>query len=165
MYEEKYLKYKSKYVELKNINGGTRKKISKKKSQSIRTKKGYNDSLSAIDRLINKGVLKNTNKKDTHNTTTSVRNRTDRLLFGLLTNNLEIVKDAIAESVNVNDNIFGTMTPLNVACLYGHINIVNYLIDIGANINKIDGLGNTAIYLARKKGHTDIVNKLLTMGA
>ncbi|EAY03814.1 hypothetical protein TVAG_454530 [Trichomonas vaginalis G3] len=54
---------------------------------------------------------------------------------------------------------------LNVACSYGAVNTVNYLIEIGASPDMVDGNGNTAFIAAASSGNTDIGNILLSNGS
>ena len=54
-------------------------------------------------------------------------------------------------------------TPLYVACLNGHSEIVTKLLAANADVNKpkTDGSGATPLMIACQEGHTDVVTKLL----
>ena len=56
-------------------------------------------------------------------------------------------------------------TPLFVACFKGHKEIVNILIQSGADVNKADKDGNTALHWAIEKGNKEIVENLVHCGA
>ena len=55
------------------------------------------------------------------------------LIFAVRHNNLEIVKMLIANGANVNACPYGTITPLNNACLLKNYKMVRLLLDSGAN--------------------------------
>ena len=50
------------------------------------------------------------------------------------------------------------MTPLNLASQNGHKEIVNALIEAGANVNKADNDGMTPLDMACCNGHKEIVS-------
>ena len=52
-----------------------------------------------------------------------------------------------------------------MAISYGHAEIVNVLLNAGANVNAKNNIGYTALEVAIRKGHTEIVNALLKAGA
>ena len=56
-------------------------------------------------------------------------------------------------------------TPLGYAARWGHVPIVNFLLDSGADPNKSGAPWSTPIAWARKKNHTDIERFLLEAGA
>ena len=55
-------------------------------------------------------------------------------------------------------------TPLSYAAEKGHTEIVNLLIDEGANIKDSDKDGRTPLSYAAEEGHTEIVNRLIEAG-
>jgi ankyrin repeat protein len=60
-------------------------------------------------------------------------------------------------------------TPLHLACLWGHLELVAYLLDLkpsfGVNVREQNERGNTALHRACEKGHSAIVNLLTLRGA
>ena len=56
-------------------------------------------------------------------------------------------------------------TPLHYAAKYGHIDVVQILLDVGADCNKSDELGYTPLHYAAKYGHINVVQILLDGGA
>lgn len=63
--------------------------------------------------------------------------------------------------VNLAENVFG-WTPLFIACVEGHFNIVELLIDAGANLKTADTSGWTAQEHAALRGHIHIAEALST---
>jgi ankyrin repeat protein len=56
-------------------------------------------------------------------------------------------------------------TPLMAAATYGHLTILNVLIEMGVDLNAKSKNGSTALMLAAAEGHTEIVITLLDKGA
>lgn len=54
---------------------------------------------------------------------------------------------------------------LMVASFEGHLDIVQLLLDNGAEVNDVDSTGMTALMLAAERGHLEIVKLLLSKGA
>ena len=59
----------------------------------------------------------------------------------------------------------GASTPLMEASQEGHLNIVRYLIQKGANIHAVTNTGDSALTYACANGHTIISDILLGCGA
>ena len=72
---------------------------------------------------------------------------------------MEILEDQ-PDLVNVQDDFFQE-TALHVAAEYGHDDIVEFLLDQGADINKKDGAEQTPFHLAALNGKESTVNLLL----
>ena len=56
-------------------------------------------------------------------------------------------------------------SPLHVACLKGHIEVVKFLLREHVNLDKIDSTGCSPLYHAIRKGHADIASLLYLKGA
>lgn len=56
-------------------------------------------------------------------------------------------------------------TPLCVAAIYGHLDLLNFLLEKNANVNATHPNDFSPLYGASKKGHVDIVNALIARGA
>ena len=59
----------------------------------------------------------------------------------------------------------GASTPLMEAAQEGHIDIVKYLINKGANIHAVTNTMDTALTYACANGHTNIAELLISCGA
>ena len=79
---------------------------------------------------------------------------------------LSIVQYSIYQQ-NFDKDVKGyeSLTPLHYASEYGHLQIVEYLISISANIEAIDENGKTALLYASQNGHLQIVEYLISRGA
>jgi ankyrin repeat protein len=71
---------------------------------------------------------------------------------------VEILAAAIETDLNRPNN--NGATPLIIAILNGHLEIVKILLGLGADVNAKDSNGRTAFYLASETGHTEIVQLL-----
>ncbi|KPJ12339.1 Tonsoku-like protein [Papilio machaon] len=68
--------------------------------------------------------------------------------------------------VNIRDN--AGWLPLHEACIHGHLDVANMLIQYGANLNDKGGVncdGITPLYDAASNGHLEVVQLLLDKGA
>ena len=66
--------------------------------------------------------------------------------------------------VNQRDGKYGS-TPLHQAVLFGHENIVEFLIAEGSDVNAQNSAGFSPLYLAQEKGYGSIVTLLAKHGA
>ena len=57
------------------------------------------------------------------------------------------------------------VTPLHYACYYGSKEVIDLLLDLGANIKAVDSDGNTCLHYAVKSDSIRAVKKLLVRGA
>ena len=60
---------------------------------------------------------------------------------------------------------YGKLTLLIIAALNGHANIVEVLLEKGANVNAVDSEGWTPLHFAAQNGHASVVEVLLEKGA
>jgi ankyrin repeat protein len=90
-----------------------------------------------------------------------------RMEFGqaVADGNLNEVRQYIDKGIDVNDCVGyeGCDRPLEVAARYGHIDIIKYLVEHGAQINIKTKTGN-AVFWAAFFGKTDVVYYLLSKG-
>ena len=93
--------------------------------------------------------------------------RGDTALMGVSRRGDEAIVDVLLAhhaNVNVSDNRHG-YTPLRLAGEYNHLSIVKKLIAQGANLDKLDVLGDSAVLRASLRGNKQIVQTLLDAGA
>lgn len=78
-----------------------------------------------------------------------------------------LIESSVGEEVpiTVNDPGASDRRPLHRAAGAGHLNLVQYFLEIGAEIDAIDKSGRTALHWAAISGHTEIVKLLLSKGA
>jgi len=70
-----------------------------------------------------------------------------------------------AGSVNVNIQLYVGYTALHLASIHGRKEIVELLINAGADLNIQDNDGNTALYWASIRGHTECIELLIKAGS
>ncbi len=89
-----------------------------------------------------------------------------RLCEAVLLNDVELARVRLEEGANPNTgafSYFGTM--LQIAATLGYLEIVNLLLEKGADPEETDDIGNTPLVEASENGHTPIVTCLLDHGA
>ena len=98
--------------------------------------------------------------------TTATEDHSTGFLLAARYGNLEIVKILLEKKADVNatDSNEG-MTPLMRACLSGHIDIIEFLLNHNVNINIKDNDGWTALMLATVEGYNTITQILIDKGA
>ncbi|KAL9642532.1 hypothetical protein ABK040_011099 [Willaertia magna] len=91
---------------------------------------------------------------------------TKELVAACMDGKIRIVKSLIQrygkQYVDSTDD-FG-WTPLLTAAQFGRVEVVNYLLEQGADINQVNKFGN-ALFIAALEGHEDVVKILLKHGA
>merc|ERR1712137_955541 len=79
--------------------------------------------------------------------------------------NLDKIKQKLANGVvAVDGQDANGKTPLMEAARWGYLEVVTYLKEQGADINKTTTEGATPLHIAAEGGHNDIVNYLLDNG-
>ena len=58
--------------------------------------------------------------------------------------------------------VFGA-TPIYFASQEGHVEVVQYLVATGADVNKAKNGGFTPLYIASEKGHDKVVQSLIAV--
>ncbi len=78
----------------------------------------------------------------------------------------EILLEAGAKTTLPNDTLGNLLTsPIILAAAYGRKDIIKLLLSKGADVNKQDGRGDTALHMASKTCRPDIIKQLLKAGA
>jgi ankyrin repeat protein len=72
---------------------------------------------------------------------------------------------ALTTSENVNTKGPQGRTPLIEAAMNGHLSVVEFLVERGADVNKVDADGESALLAAASDGHLRIVECLIEHGA
>ena len=83
---------------------------------------------------------------------------------------VEIVSKLLAVGAKENQDYVNARknsgtTPLMTTCSNGHMNVVTYLVEHGANVHLQDKDGDTCLHFAAERGHVEIASKLLGLGA
>lgn len=80
---------------------------------------------------------------------------------------MEVCKYFVEElGFDVNaGGLIGGGTPLSSAALFGEVAVARYLLDNGADPNKIEERGSVALHNAAKSGNAEVVDLLLSRGA
>lgn len=76
----------------------------------------------------------------------------------------DLLKNAPPEKFNVKEPLAGN-TPLIMACVYGHLDIAQWLIENGADINAVNNDKNSPLHIASYHCYPDIVKLLIHHGA
>ena len=91
---------------------------------------------------------------------------TSELLQAIENDDAPKVREILSSGVNVNSENDGGEFPLETACWHGNKEIVELLIENGADVNYADeGEFRTALMMASHHGHAEIVQLLLKHGA
>ena len=77
--------------------------------------------------------------------------------FAVVRNDVGLTKQLIKLGANIHGN---ADQPLRNACKLGHLEIVQCLIEAGANIHAVDEKGNAPLHYARVKSFTAIIDDL-----
>ena len=70
-----------------------------------------------------------------------------------------------ASGADVNTPTKDGATPVFIAVLEGHVDVINALYALGADVNTPDKNGCTPVYVAAHKGYVDAINALCALGA
>ena len=86
------------------------------------------------------------------------------LHFFAIENRVDLVRWLLARGANPN-GIAVDESPLQVAAQLGHRGVCNALIEAGADLDRLDYSGETALHKASANGHIEIIIDLLDAGA
>ncbi|CAH1259192.1 myotrophin-like [Branchiostoma lanceolatum] len=87
------------------------------------------------------------------------------LLWSVKNGDIDLVKAAIEQpGFDVNSEI-GGRPPIHYAADYGQLEVIQVLLAKGADVNKVDKHGISAVLAAIWEGHTACVKYLLEKGA
>lgn len=79
---------------------------------------------------------------------------------------VEMVQKLFLNGANINKvNAFSLESPLHIAVTRGRLDLVNILLEYGADIGAVDQYGQSPLHLAVRTGHVNIVENLLQRGA
>ena len=96
----------------------------------------------------------------------SVTNVDQLLADACTTGILVLAKIAISRGANINNlyiiNYIHYSSPCTIASRYGHLDILKYLVEVGANIHIKD---DYALRKASRYGHLEVVKYLVSLGA
>ena len=73
--------------------------------------------------------------------------------------NLNIVRELISHGANMNP--VNSFAALNLAFMWGNVPIVDFFIENGAELNRIDKYGFTSLFLAAHYGYVMIIDKII----
>ena len=101
-----------------------------------------------------------------HGATTNAKSESDGLCNAVRSGDLRAVKEQLADGVDINagDTEFG-VTALSWAALLDNVEIANFLIEKGADVNAKSRDGSTPLHSAAFLGHTEIAELLIQKGA
>lgn len=89
-----------------------------------------------------------------------------QLLVHIIAGNLDAIKQCLSNGASINAKNDYNYTTLMLAAREGHLEIVKYLIESGADVNMSSGNGGfTPLMLASNNGHIEVVKLLMDNGA
>lgn len=91
----------------------------------------------------------------------------DKLLVAASYGDLVLVRQFARAGVNINSNFKQRSTPLYYAACNGHLQVVQFLVEQGADVNQgaRGHLDNSPLNIAVAHGHYDVSEYLIRMGA
>ncbi|WP_157153625.1 ankyrin repeat domain-containing protein [Brachyspira murdochii] len=77
----------------------------------------------------------------------------DAAIFG----DEDVIKDILQKNININVQDDVGNTALILACMEGHIQVVELLVKANADKSIVNKHGNDALFYAKQKNYTDII--------
>ena len=88
------------------------------------------------------------------------------LILAAREGNLQKVIDLVANGALIDQsNDDEKHTPMHDAAANGHLDVIRYLVEAGADMEREDYFGSTPLLRAAQQGHTNVVSYLLDMHA
>lgn len=105
----------------------------------------------------------NNSEGDQSNVSTNITTQT--LIKASFDGNLDTVRKAVEQGVDVDSQDQSGRTPLMMAAFNGHYELVQYLLENGADPNTVDRQGRTPLIFATSGPYAETVRLLLDNGA
>lgn len=88
------------------------------------------------------------------------------LIAAATVGDLEALKDLVQQGANVEATVAQNgKTALHFASEKGHIGVVDFLLKNGANVDKLDAVGQSSVYMAAVNNRLSVVQLLIEQGA
>ena len=88
------------------------------------------------------------------------------LILAAREGNLQKVRDLVTNGALIDQsNDDEKHTPMHDAAANGHLDVIRYLVEAGADMEREDYFGSTPLIRAAQQGHTNVVEYLLDMHA
>jgi ankyrin repeat protein len=164
MYKHKYLKYKQKYLDLKNNLKGGGQMAKDQLFTAIE-----NRNIEQVANLINQ--YNEYNENDNTFINTIINYRDTPLSYAIKNNNFEMIEFLLMNGANSNLHDVLQRTPLFHAIQNNNIEVINLLLRYNADINLPNKFGRTALFFFMQffrnnmTNAEDILNILLTNNA
>ena len=120
----------------------------------------YNGHMNVVTYLVEHGANIHVQNKDGN---TCLHWAAERGHVEVVSKLLALGANEYQDYVNARNNF--ESTPLMRTCYNGHMDVVTYLVEHGANIHLQDKNGDTCLHNAAERGHVEVVRMLLALGA
>ncbi|XP_065070835.1 myotrophin-like [Rhopilema esculentum] len=90
----------------------------------------------------------------------------EQLLWATKNGDMELLKDLVEkQNVSINTELLNGRMAIHYAADYGQLEVIEYLVSKGADMNQADKHGITPLLAAIFEGHTSCVKFFLSKGA